>query len=129
LGKDTTEPFDRVRQAAAALEITGLQRQLWKQMREPLRRDGQELAVGADVHHLLRDAERDDLRVGHPATGVLCAFGQEIVSGAEHRNERQVEVGEHRGPLPGRLRDKAPPTSTCTPQPPSKTPTTVESII
>jgi len=26
-------------------------------------------------------------------------FRQEIVRGAEHRNEQQVEVGEHRGPL------------------------------
>ena len=27
------------------------------------------------------------------------AVGQEIVSGTEHRNQQQVEVGEHRGPL------------------------------
>ena len=29
----------------------------------------------------------------------FCPLGQEIVGGAEHRSEQQVEVGEHRGPL------------------------------
>ena len=46
-----------------------------------------------------------------PPAGVLRPLGQEIVGGAEHRREQQVEVGEHRRPL-GRRRDRAPPTST-----------------
>jgi hypothetical protein len=29
----------------------------------------------------------------------FARLGQEIVSGTEHRNQQQVEVGEHRGPL------------------------------
>jgi hypothetical protein len=45
------------------------------------------------------------------ATGVLLAFGQEIVSGAEHRSEQQVEVGEHLGPPWVGVR-LTPPTST-----------------
>jgi hypothetical protein len=56
--------------------------------------------------------QSDDLRVGHPATGVLRPLRQEIVSGAEHRNEQQVEVGEHRGPPLGRRRELSTPTST-----------------
>jgi hypothetical protein len=47
----------------------------------------------------LRDRERDDLRVGRHPLGVLHSFRQEIVGGAEHRKQEQVEVGEHRGPL------------------------------
>jgi hypothetical protein len=57
-----------------------------------------EALVGADSHDRLRDAEGDDLRVGQSATGVLRLLRQEIVGGAEHRSEQQVEVGEHRGP-------------------------------
>jgi hypothetical protein len=51
------------------------------------------------AHHRLRDAERDDLRVGHDPPGVCRLVGQEIV-GAEHRHQQQVEVGEHRGSSP-----------------------------
>jgi len=47
----------------------------------------------------LRHAQRDDLRVGHDPPGVSWLLGQEIVGGAEHRNEQPVEVGEHRGRL------------------------------
>jgi hypothetical protein len=32
------------------------------------------------------------------SSGIFCPFGQEIVSDAEHVDEQQVEVGEHRGP-------------------------------
>jgi len=55
--------------------------------------------VRRDPHHRLRDAERDDLRVGHAATGVSLASQQEIVRTAINRDQQQVEVGEHRGPL------------------------------
>jgi len=51
-----------------------------------------------DPQHLLGDRQRDDLRIRHATTCVRGRFGQEIVSGAEHRYEQQVEVGEHRGP-------------------------------
>jgi hypothetical protein len=47
--------------------------------------DREKLAVRRDIHDRLRDSERD--------------VGQEIVSGGEHRDQQQVEVGEHRGPL------------------------------
>jgi len=49
-------------------------------------------------HDRLRDRERDDLRVSQHPPGVLRSLRQEIVSGTEHRNQQQVEVGEHRGP-------------------------------
>ena len=55
-------------------------------------------AIGSDVHHRLGDQQRDDLGIGQPSPRVLRPFGQEIVGGAEHRREQQVEVGEHRGP-------------------------------
>jgi hypothetical protein len=97
-------------------------------VREPLAGDGQELAVGGDVHHRLRDAERDDLGVGHPATGVLRPLGQEIVSGAEHRGEQQVEVGEHRGPLGSTARLGTADLDLCSLKPSHPHPT-VESII
>ena len=54
--------------------------------------------------HRLRDAQRDDLRVGDHAPGVLGRLGQEIVGRAENGNQQQVEVGVHRGPL-GRRRE------------------------
>jgi hypothetical protein len=60
---------------------------------------GEKVSVVADVHQRLRDGEGDDLRVRHATPSVLRSIGQEIVSGAEHRYEQQVEVGEHRGPL------------------------------
>ena len=68
-------------------------------MTEPPRGDREELGIVIDAHHLLRDRERDDLRIRHASPGVLVLLGQEIVGGAEHRCEQQVEVGEHRGPL------------------------------
>jgi hypothetical protein len=55
--------------------------------------------IRRDPHHRLRDQQRDDLRISQPSPGVLRPFRQEIVGGAEHRREQQVEVGEHRGPL------------------------------
>ena len=73
-------------------------------MRELLARDLEEPRVGGDPHDRLRDAERDDLRVGQDPPGVLRRLRQEIVSGTEHRNQQQVEVGEHRGPLGSTVR-------------------------
>jgi hypothetical protein len=35
-------------------------------------------------------------RVGQDPSGVLRPLRQEIVSGTEHGNQQQVEVGEHR---------------------------------
>jgi hypothetical protein len=67
-------------------------------MPKPFASDAQKLAVRRDIHDRLGDGERDDLRIGHAAPGVSCPVGQEIVSGGEHRDKQQVEVGEHRGP-------------------------------
>ena len=67
-------------------------------MRQRPAREREELGVVIDSHHLLGDRERDDLRIRHATPSVLTPFRQEIVSGAEHRHEQQVEVGEHRGP-------------------------------
>ena len=67
-------------------------------MADQARAERQEVAIGRDPEQRLGDAEGDDLRVGHPSAGVSGLLGQEIVGGAEHRNEQQVEVGEHRGP-------------------------------
>jgi len=98
-GEHPDQPLDRLGQPTTALMPLRLLWQRGEQVPQALLGDREKLAIRADVHHLLGDAERDDLRVGHPAPCVLARFGQEIVSGAEHRCEQQVEVGEHRGPL------------------------------
>ena len=82
-----------------ALQVAGPVGQQREQVRELLARDLQEARVGGDPHDRLRDRERDDLRVGQDPPGVLRRLRQEIVSGTEHSNQQQVEVGEHRGPL------------------------------
>ncbi|MHB1568664.1 MAG: hypothetical protein ACYC0H_05620 [Solirubrobacteraceae bacterium] len=66
-------------------------------MDQALASDGQEPRIGRDPHDRLGHAQRDDLSIGHDPLGVISCFGQEIVSGAEHRYQQQVEVGEHRG--------------------------------
>jgi hypothetical protein len=58
----------------------------------------QEALIRRDPEHRLRDRERHDLRIGDPSLGVRCSLGQEIVGGAEHRNQQQIELGDHRGP-------------------------------
>ena len=68
-------------------------------MRKALAGDSDEPRIRRDTHHRLRHAQRDDLRIGHDSPGVSWLGGQEIVGGAEHRNQQQVEVGEHRGSL------------------------------
>jgi hypothetical protein len=68
-------------------------------MRKALGCNRQETRIGRDTHDRLRNTERYDLRVGHASPGVLRSRRQEIVSGAEHRYQQQVEVGKHRGPL------------------------------
>jgi len=91
--------LDRVAQLLAALQITGPVRQQREQVRELLAGCLEEPRVRRNPHHRLGNAERDDLRVRQHPSRVLCAFGQEIVGSTEHRNQQQVEVGEHRGPL------------------------------
>jgi hypothetical protein len=103
-GKLGDQRLDDVRQTLTALEIAGLLRQPRKQVREPVGRDGEEASIRRDPEQRLRDAQRDDLRIGDPSPGVLRRLGQEIVGRAEHGYEQQVEVGEHRGPL-GRRRE------------------------
>jgi hypothetical protein len=56
-----------------------------------------EPVIRRDPHNRLRDTQGHDLGVGQHPSGVISCFGQEIVSGAEHRYQQQVEVGEHRG--------------------------------
>jgi len=97
-GEDADQPLDRLGEATAALVEAGLEWELRKQLLQSMPGDREKLAVGGDPHHRLGDAEGGDLRVGQAPTGVLLPFGQEIVGGAEHRSEQQVEVGEHRGP-------------------------------
>jgi hypothetical protein len=69
-----------------------------EQVHQLLARDAHEAPIGGDTHQRLRDQQRDDLRVGQAAPGVLLAARQKIVGGAEPHREQQVEVGEHRGP-------------------------------
>ena len=68
-------------------------------MRQLFARHPQETRIRRDPHDRLRDREGDDLRVGQDPPRVLRRLGQEIVSGTEHSNQQQVEVGEHRGPF------------------------------
>jgi hypothetical protein len=60
-------------------------------------RYAREPVITWDSHDRLRDRERDNLRVGQHPPCVSWPSGQEIISGAEHRYQQQVEVGEHRG--------------------------------
>jgi hypothetical protein len=85
-------------QAGATLPEGVLGGQQRKELAQLPARRPQELPIGADPQDGLGHAQRDDLRVGDPSPGVPRPLGQEIVSGAEHRSEQQVEVGEHRGP-------------------------------
>ncbi len=97
-GEDPQQPFQRVSQPAATLEVPRLLGQLRKQMPELLTGDGEKAPVRRDAHDRLRDAQRDDLRVCDSSRRVRLPVRQEIVGGAEHRREQQVEVGVHRGP-------------------------------
>src|SRR5579859_4276525 len=92
------EPFDRVAQPLAPLEVAGSVGQRGKQVPEPFAGGFDEAGVRWDPHQRLRHREGDDLRVGQDAPGVLSRLRQEIVSGTEHGNQQQVEVGEHRVP-------------------------------
>lgn len=67
-------------------------------MRKLFGRNTSEPVVAGDAHDRLGDCEGDDLRVSQHSPGIFWPPGQEIVSGAEHRYQQQVEVGEHRGP-------------------------------
>ena len=104
-GEDPKQPLQRVDQAATALEVPGLLRQLWEQVPETLARDRKKPPIRRDPHDRLRHAQRDDLRVCDPSSRVGLPVRQEIVGGAEHRREQQVEVGVHRGPLWSAMRD------------------------
>src|SRR5436190_3108103 len=96
--EDRRQPLDRLAQPLPALQIAGSIRQQREEMRELLARGPDEAGVRADPHDRLRDRERDNLRVGEDAPGVLRRLRQEIVSRTEHSNQQQVEVGEHRVP-------------------------------
>ena len=96
-GEDAHEPLDRVGQAAAALVIAGLVRQVREEVTEALAGDGQEATVGGDAHDRLGDAERDQLGVGDPTAGIGLALWQQVVGCAIHHGAESVEVGVHRG--------------------------------
>jgi len=128
-GEVCDQRLDRVRHREAALMKARLIGQGGKQVRQAPARGGQKASVRTDAQQYLGDAERDNLRVGELAPGVLSPSGQEIVSGAEHRNTEQVEVGEHRGPLRVDGEQQAPPTSTSLRYVPHSTVTAVESLI
>jgi hypothetical protein len=98
-GKDGDQRFDRVAEPVAALVVAGPFGQQREQVTEAFARDREEALVGGNPHDRLGDAERDDLRVGQHPSGVASRPWQEIVGDAEHGNQQQVEVGEHRGPL------------------------------
>ncbi len=95
----TDQRLDRVGEPLPSLVIARAARQPRKQMRETFARRLDEPLVGGDPQQRLRDAERHDLRVGHHPTGVRLASRKEIVGTAVNRDQQQVEVGEHRGPL------------------------------
>jgi hypothetical protein len=97
--EDLDQCFDGVGEPLAPFVIAGSLRQDREEVTKPLTRDSDEPLVGRDPHDRLGDRESDDLRVGQDPLTVAGSLWQEIVSGAEHRNQQQVEVGEHRGPL------------------------------
>jgi hypothetical protein len=83
--EDRDQRFDRAAQPLPALEIPGPVRQGREQVQKLFAGRLQEPRIRRDPHHRLSNTKRDDLRVGQHPPGVLCAFGQEIVGGAEHR--------------------------------------------
>jgi hypothetical protein len=99
--EDAHQPLQRVRQLAPAFEVPGLFGQAREQVRKPLARHGEKPPIRRDPHDRLRHAQRDDLRICDPSSGVVLPLGQEIVGRDEHGSEQQVEVGVHRG-LQGR---------------------------
>jgi len=104
LGELGDQLLDDVRQALTALDVSRPLGQPREQVPKADRRGRCELLVRADAQQLLSDRQRDDFGVGHHSSGVRRPHGQEIVGGAEHRNEQQVEVGVHRGPQGRRWR-------------------------
>ncbi len=60
-------------------------------------RGAQKTAVGRDPHQHLGNAERDHLGVTQPAARVRFALRQQVVSRAVDTDQKQVEVGVHRG--------------------------------
>jgi hypothetical protein len=84
-GEDAEEPLDRLGKATPALVEDGLERQPREEDSEAAFGDRQELAIGGDAHPRLGDAEGDYLGVGHPSTGVLRSFGQEVTTGRTTR--------------------------------------------
>jgi len=61
--------------------------------------------------------------------GRFRPFGQEIVGGAEHRREQQVEVSENRRPLGSTARQSTADFDLCPYAAPSTTTPAVESLI
>jgi hypothetical protein len=105
-GEDTHQPLQRLGQAATALEVPGLLGHTREQMRQALGRHGQKAPVRRDAHDRLRHTQRDDLRACDASGRVVLPLGQEIVGGAEHRREQQVEVGVHPGPHGSAMPDR-----------------------
>ncbi|HYN49421.1 MAG TPA: hypothetical protein VES62_00730 [Thermoleophilaceae bacterium] len=100
-GELADQRLDRVAQALAALDVSGALGQMREQVPQTSGSAGPELLVRADAQQLLGDGECDDLGIGQHPPSVLGLHRQEIVSGAQHRYEQQVEVGVHRGPRVG----------------------------
>jgi len=98
-GELADQGLDDLCQPLSALPIARPFGTLREQVGEALGGDRQEALVRRNPHERLRHAQRDDLRIGHASSGVLGPAGQEFVRGAEHRNQQQVEVSEHRGPV------------------------------
>ena len=80
--------------------VAGGQRR--EQVPEAMASNGEEPLIRGDGEHRLGDAERDDLRVSDPSSCIPRPLGQEIVGGAEHRYQQQIEVGVHSRPPEGR---------------------------
>src|SRR5579875_1775054 len=95
--EDAGQPLDRVGELVATLVVARALGQVREQVPQLLDRGPNEPVVARDTHDLLSDRERYDLRVGQTSAVVEGLLGQEIVSYAEHVDQQQVEVGEHRG--------------------------------
>jgi hypothetical protein len=96
---------------------------------EALGRDREEPSIRRDPHDRLRHAQRDDLRVCDPSSGVVLPLGQEIVGRDEHGREQQVEVGVHRGPHRSAMQLNTADFDPAAPKPSTNTAPAVESLI
>src|SRR5215211_743895 len=95
-GEVVDRPFDLGAEAAKALVVARLLRQVGEQVPEPVGGEGEELAVVGEPHEDLGDRQGDELGIADPGRAPRTAApGQEIVGENVNCREKGVELGVH----------------------------------